>query len=172
MNWIDKKQVAKYQREWRRKNHNKAISYVSKYRKAHKKELSIKCMKWQKNHPWYGRYYSIKYRCEDKNNTHYKYYGAKGIKCLITTDDLKKLWFRDKAYLLQKPSVDRRNPNGHYEYSNCRFIELSLNNSLAWTGRKHTEVTKNKIRIAMQGKEMKATQGKKHWNYKHGRYIK
>ena len=39
---------------------------------------------------------------------------------------IKKLWFRDKAWLLKRPSIDRKN-GGHYIFQNCRFIELSQN---------------------------------------------
>lgn len=66
----------------------------------------------------------MKRRCADKNN---KYYGGKGIKVLITKDELIEIWKRDKACSMQKPSIDRINSNGNYEYSNCRFIEFSEN---------------------------------------------
>jgi len=46
-------------------------------------------------------------------------------------DEIKELWFRDKAYEMKKPTIDRINSNEHYEYSNCRFIEKALNSSLA-----------------------------------------
>ncbi len=77
--------------------------------------------------PWAAVYYAIKGRCERKSQSSYKDYGAKGIKCLITKDEVKYLWFRDNAMKLKKPSIDRIDRKGHYEILNCRFIEMSEN---------------------------------------------
>jgi len=87
-----------------------------------------KCMRLLKeNFPWKIVFNSIKQRCNNSKNNRYKYYGGRGIKCLITAEELKELWYRDKAYLMEKPSIDRENNNKHYVYSNCRFIELGKN---------------------------------------------
>lgn len=40
----------------------------------------------------------------------------------MTIEDFEYLWNRDKAWLLEKPSIDREDNDG-----NCRFIELSKN---------------------------------------------
>jgi hypothetical protein len=37
------------------------------------------------------------------------------------------LWFRDKAYLMRHPSIDRIDSNGNYELNNCQFIEMKRN---------------------------------------------
>ncbi len=73
--------------------------------------------------PWVQRYHGIKARCTDPNNKYCK----KGIKCLITKEELKILWFRDKAWLLERPSIDRIDNNGNYTLENCRFIEVGEN---------------------------------------------
>lgn len=73
--------------------------------------------------PWFGAYCYIKARCSWKESPYYK----KGIKCLITISELQDLWDRDKGWLLKRPSIDRIDTKGHYEVSNCRFIELSEN---------------------------------------------
>jgi hypothetical protein len=77
--------------------------------------------------PWKITRQRIVQRCNNTNNTGYRYYGAKGIKNKLSTDDLKVLWFRDKAYLMKEPSIDRLDSKGNYEFSNCRYIELRLN---------------------------------------------
>jgi hypothetical protein len=80
--------------------------------------------KYKKVYPWSVTYQRITTRCQyDKNNRYYK----KGIKCLITPAELKYLWFRDRAYLLKQPSIDRINPKADYTLENCRFIELEEN---------------------------------------------
>ena len=71
----------------------------------------------------------IKSRCNNKNNPDYRFYGARGVKCKITASEILGLWNRDKAHLLDKPSIDRIDTCGNYEFSNCRFIELRENAS-------------------------------------------
>ncbi len=82
---------------------------------------------YAEKYPWRTRYSSAKQRCENPKVPEYYRYGGKGIKCLMTMEDFKYLWFRDKAYELKIPSIDRIDSNGHYELTNCRFIELSEN---------------------------------------------
>lgn len=81
-----------------------------------------------KKYPWKKIYNLIHQRCTNINNASYNRYGGRGIKCLITQDELKKLWFRDKAYNLKQPSIDRIDNDGHYQYDNCQFIEMRDNN--------------------------------------------
>lgn len=72
-------------------------------------------------------YWDIHSRCNNPNKDNYKYYGGRGIKNYITKEDLTALWFMDKAYLMQKPSIDREDNDGDYTFSNCQFIELAKN---------------------------------------------
>ena len=81
----------------------------------------------RKKYPWKVIFRDIKARCENPKNNSYEYYGAKGIRCLITLEELKSLWFRDKAYNLNRPSTDRKEVNGDYTLENCQFIELVEN---------------------------------------------
>lgn len=74
--------------------------------------------------PWYKTYYRIRNRCR---SAYFKSYGGKGIECRISLEEVKFLWFRDKAMNLKRPSIDRIDNDGHYEVTNCRFIELSEN---------------------------------------------
>lgn len=70
---------------------------------------------------------NIKGRCENPNVHKFKYYGGKGIKSDLTLDDLRFLYERDHAHLLERPSIDRIDPNGNYSVGNCRFIEYLQN---------------------------------------------
>jgi len=83
--------------------------------------------------PWIILWYDINKRCNNSNASNYKYYGYKGIKNLLSQDDVKFLWFRDKAYEMKKPSIDRIDSNGHYCLENCRFIEMKENISRAFS---------------------------------------
>jgi len=78
-------------------------------------------------YPWLQNYEDAKYRCNNKNHPKYYRYGGRGIKFLLTKYQIEFLWNKDKAYEMKKPSIDRKDNDGNYELSNCRFIELSEN---------------------------------------------
>lgn len=78
-------------------------------------------IEWAKKNPWYRSYRAAKNRCNP--NSKYGAYHALGIKFLMTIQDFKFLWFRDKAYLMKKPSIDRIRSKENYELKNCRYIE-------------------------------------------------
>lgn len=80
--------------------------------------------RWHKIHPWYRSHISAQTRCNNQKNNHYHRYGERGIKFLLIVDETKQLWFRDKAYNMKKPSIDRKDNDGNYEFNNCRFIEM------------------------------------------------
>ena len=80
-----------------------------------------------KDKPYLKNYKNAKRRCLDRNFSGYKYYGSRGIRFLMTKEDFKFLWFRDKAFLMKQPSIDRKNSNGDYILTNCQFIELKYN---------------------------------------------
>lgn len=101
---------------WRKDNKERFLSY----QRIKQKEYNI-------NFPLRKRLRNIKQRCEYPNDKKYKYYGGKGIKCLLTMSDLKFLWERDKANLMKQPSIDRLNPSGDYTLENCQFIEMQVN---------------------------------------------
>ena len=80
--------------------------------------------RYKKLFPWKIIFNKIKQRCNNPKVRNYHRYGGRGIKCLITLNEVKELWFRDKAFDLNKPSIDRINNDGDYTYDNCQFIEL------------------------------------------------
>lgn len=81
----------------------------------------------RRNFPWKQTLDAIKQRCNNPKASRFKYYGGRGIKCLITSEELKVLWFRDRAFEMVCPSIDREDSNGHYEFSNCRYLERVKN---------------------------------------------
>ena len=76
--------------------------------------------KWREKNPWRRSYDNAKTRCKGV-------YAKYGRKFNMTIDDFKELWFRDKAYLMTQPSIDRIDTNGDYIKSNCRYMETDDN---------------------------------------------
>lgn len=79
--------------------------------------------KWHKRNPWRRAYDGAKHRCSKGK------YASRGIRLKMSIEDFEYLWFRDKAYRMEKPSIDRINSKGDYTLDNCRFIELYLNHN-------------------------------------------
>lgn len=129
-----------YDKIYYNKNKKKINKQMKKYYEEHKKEI-IKHQKnryeiYKEKYPYYNSYNGAKERCNNSKDKSYNYYGGKGIKCLITIEEMNYLWFRDKAYLMKRPSIDRINSKNNYTLKNCRFIELNKNISRANKGRK------------------------------------
>ena len=61
---------------------------------------------------------------------------GRGIKNFLNKEQIKYLWFRDKAYKMQHPSLDRKNNDGNYELDNCQIIELNQNAKKYWLEKK------------------------------------
>jgi len=95
--------------------------------KRDKEKQRLRVKKYLNENPWMKSLIYIRARCNNPNKKWYELYGGKGIKCLITGKELKELWFRDKAYLMERPSIDRIDNDGNYTFENCRYIELKVN---------------------------------------------
>ena len=111
------------QSEYREKNKKRKAEYDKEYYLKNKEKINKRQKNRRKKYPWKTILRNIKARCNNPKCKEYKWYGGKGIKCLITEKELKKLWFRDKAYLMEKPSISRKNHNKNYIFDNCKFEE-------------------------------------------------
>lgn len=88
---------------------------------------TIQRREFAKRHPWYKTHRYINRRCKNKKMVNAHRYSGRGIENKLTLSDLKDMWFRDKAYLMKQPSIDRKNNDGDYTVENCRYIEMAEN---------------------------------------------
>jgi hypothetical protein len=117
----DEKKIYDKNRRFILKNellHQKAVYYYENMDKILAQRAKI-----HKKEPYHRIYAGIKQRCNNPNAPAYKRYGGRGIKCLITKEEIKFLMERDGYWNLKKPTLDRINNNGNYCLENCRFIE-------------------------------------------------
>jgi len=103
-------------------------------------------------------YDNMKRRCYDTNNTNYSYYGGRGITICDEWNDRKlvppgiggrcskgylafKKWALENGYQ-DNLTIDRIDPNGNYEPSNCRWVTMKVqSNNL-----------RNNIRLTYKGR--------------------
>ena len=129
--WNNREVDLRRSREYRTKNLLKMKKYFRKYYKSHKIRIIKNVNKNSHKYSMHRRLYEINDRCSNKTHKSYERYGGRGIKCLLTLNDLIFLWNRDKAYRLVRPSIDRINNDGNYTVPNCQFIEATENSSKA-----------------------------------------
>lgn len=91
--------------------------------------------------PWWSNYSNARWRCSNPRNKNY--YG-KGIKFNLTLWQVGHLYYRDGADRMKRPSINRINSTGNYEFSNCNFLELS-ENSKSFLGKKHDQKFRNAL---------------------------
>ncbi len=84
------------------------------FRENHKRYLKL--------NPWAKHHSLARERCKP-----YRPYGKRGIKFCLTMEEIKSLWLRCRADLMEQPSIDRINSCGDYTFKNCRFIEMEEN---------------------------------------------
>jgi len=82
-------------------------------------------------HPLYSVYQDMKRRCYDEKCEAFKNYGARGIKvCDDWLINVKAFCDWGMANGYQKGvALDRKETNGNYEPSNCRFVTQAVNNA-------------------------------------------
>ncbi len=69
----------------------------SKYFQKNKAREYLTHKIYLQNNPWLPALYNARKRCVNPNDKRYYRYGARGIKCLLTVEQVKKLWIRDNA---------------------------------------------------------------------------
>lgn len=79
--------------------------------------------------PEYSSWKSMKQRCYNKNNKKYHIYGGKGIKVYDDWVNSFENFLKDMGSRTLDQSLDRIDPNGNYEPTNCRWISKSENSS-------------------------------------------
>ena len=83
----------------------------------------------------YKIFSGMKNRCYNPNNQHYKWYGGKGVTVCDEWLGEKGVqsfieWALNNGYE-ENLSIDRIDPSGNYEPSNCRWVTMSENSSIA-----------------------------------------
>lgn len=94
------------------------LSDLNKARTTHGASSSSTYHTWQAMHD----------RCANPNNKHYKNYGGRGIKVCVRWREFSNFL----ADMGHRPApaltLDRRNNDGNYSPSNCRWVSRSVNN--------------------------------------------
>lgn len=77
-------------------------------------------------------------RCEYQSHEQYKNYGGKGVSVCEQWKDFEPFfeWSIQNGYL-DDLTIDRINPNGNYEPSNCQWLTRSENAKKSWSDRRN-----------------------------------
>jgi hypothetical protein len=116
-----------YLKEYYQRNKEKIKEQKKEYYQSKKEERDSKTNENRKLKPWLRYLINARQRCHNPNCPSYKFYGLKGIRCLLTLEEVKTLYLRDKASEMHKPSLDRKDSTLDYTFTNCRFVELVIN---------------------------------------------
>lgn len=83
-----------------------------------------------KKHPLYRVWDQMKDRCNNPNHKFYQNYGGRGIKVCDEWMDFQKFfdWSIRNGYQ-RGLEIDRRNNDGIYEPSNCRWVTRKINSN-------------------------------------------
>lgn len=114
-------------KRWHEQNPDKVRASARRHYATKKDDCLASLRLFYAKNPWYRHWQSAKQRCNNPKASSYEYYGGRGIRCLLTQEEIAFLWFRDKAAKLRRPSLDKIDSDMDYTVANCRFIELSEN---------------------------------------------
>ena len=99
-----------------KKEYNK--KYKVRWYQENKERIDAINREYKRTHPWWKHFNSAQQRCRSWQS----YKGV--VEFHLTINEVKTLWFRDKADEMKKPSIDRIETTGNYTKDNCRFIEF------------------------------------------------
>ena len=103
-------------------------------------------------HKLYGTWYTMRYRCNNPNNSVFKYYGGRGVKVCNRWDiaDGKftgfKNFVKDMGSRPKGFTVERVNNNGNYTPSNCKWVNRkeqsrNMRNNVTYKGEGATDAS-------------------------------
>ena len=108
-------------KEYNKKYREEHREEQKRYDKEHKDEKKKNDLKWKNNNPWMVTFQHIKVRCTNSNHKQFNEY--KNRLGDITAEELKEIWFRDKAHLMDRPEIDRIDNDGVYTKLNLQYLE-------------------------------------------------
>ncbi len=103
----------------------------------------------------YSIWRNMKTRCYNKNFKQYKDYGGRGIKVYKRWFDSFENFYLDMGDPPEKHSLDRKNNNGNYCKSNCRWSTPSMQNNNS----------RSNVKFTFQGKTLTLKQWAKKLNF-------
>ena len=111
----------------------------------------------KKDHDLYTHFYNMKSRCNNKNNSHYKTYGERGIKVEWKhfddfVEDMYDDYKSSLPYINGHISIDRIDNDGNYCKNNCQWISVSENSSKRHKGTKLSDDRRHAMSNQRKGK--------------------
>lgn len=104
-----------------------------KYKKKHPKRAALhnkkRLSRTDRRTPtiWHRRLRALLLHCGLLGRAESRPKAYAHVEVRLTVHELARVWFRDGAWGMETPELDRVDPKGHYELSNVRFVEREIN---------------------------------------------